>query len=594
MGDANELPKEGDVIGVRYQIEKVLGQGGMGAVFAAVNQATGRAVAIKWMLPGAARSKESIDRFMAEARATAKIEHPNVIQILDVGQDNGAPFLVMERLRGGSLADRLEKFGRMTSEETLSVIIPACRGVAEAHTEGIIHRDLKPDNIFLCAGKDGSSRPPKVLDFGISKLYEEGGGQSMTRTGIAMGTPQYMSPEQLNAIGQPDARYDVYAMGIVLYECIAGRPPYQAEGLFELVQQIASGNPPPLRQIAPECPADLEQVILRAMHVHKDYRYATMPELIAELERVWARMQSGAPAPQVPIMPAYVPTGGQHVGMSPTGPVSQQWGAPPTAGYSQPGGGYTPPPTGPYQQPGGGYGYAPTGAMSPAMAAPAQSGGGSGMMIAMIGGGVVLLGLLVVVVAGVAIFALGGDDDEGSGGGGGGTLIGNTGGGGDVGNTGGGGDTGNTGNGPRTPQIGVTFTGDCAPRWNARLMVTGGGGSVNVMSSSLGGLTGSLMMNLGDIRGTSNISTAARTENQAAINVMVGQRLWTNMAIDSYAVSQGRIADPISGSVTVTSFDSDLATSDVTFHNVTLQNLQDGSICRLNGRLQTFGTTYGM
>src|SRR5688572_291706 len=151
MGE--ELPKEGDIIGVRYKIEKMLGQGGMGAVFAAVNQATGRAVAIKWMLPGAARSQESLARFLSEARATAKIEHPNVIQILDVGQDGACPFLVMERLRGSSLADRLQQ-GRLSVAETVSVILAACRGVAEAHNEGILHRDLKPDNIFLCQGKD--------------------------------------------------------------------------------------------------------------------------------------------------------------------------------------------------------------------------------------------------------------------------------------------------------------------------------------------------------------------------------------------------------------------------------------------------------
>src|SRR5690606_24411842 len=132
-----DLPKPGDVIGVRYRIESLLGKGGMGAVFAAVNQATGRAVAIKWMLPSAARTKEAVARFLAEARATAKIEHPNVIQILDVGQDGDAPFLVMERLRGRSLAERLER-GRLSPEETLAVLIPALRGIAEAHAEGII------------------------------------------------------------------------------------------------------------------------------------------------------------------------------------------------------------------------------------------------------------------------------------------------------------------------------------------------------------------------------------------------------------------------------------------------------------------------
>ncbi len=570
----SELPKPGDLIGVRYRIEKVLGQGGMGAVFAAVNQATGRAVAIKWMLPGAARSQESVARFLAEARATAKIEHPNVIQILDVGQDGAAPFLVMERLRGCSLADRLERHGRMTPAETLSVLIPACRGVAEAHTEGIIHRDLKPDNIFLCEGKDGSPRPPKVLDFGISKLYDETGGTpSLTRTGIAMGTPQYMSPEQLNAPPDADARFDVYAMGIVLYECLTGRPPSDAEGLFELVQQIASGNPTPIRMLAPDVPPDLEAVVFRAMHARRDVRHPTMEELIADLERVWHRMQSGAPAPHVPL-PSVPQTAGvaSSPGM-PTGPMTgSAWT--PQGGYAPTGGGqYGYPPTGPQS--------APSGPIAP----PSGGGGGKGLGIGIAVAVVGVLFLGVLVVGGGALFFLSRSSAGGSPPpvvvGGNDPVV-------------GGNDTPATpSTNPRTPNIGVTFTGACNPRFNARLMVTGGSDSVNVMSSSLGGLTGSIMMSLHDIQGTTNISTQQRMDQQTAINVMVGQQLWTNMALDSSAVILHRIQDPISGSLTVAEFDSDLARADVTFHDVVLQNLQDGSLCTLSGRVQTFGTTYG-
>jgi hypothetical protein len=211
------------------------------------------------------------------------------------------------------------------------------------------------------------------------------------------------------------------------------------------------------------------------------------------------------------------------------------------------------------------------------------------MIIGLAVGGVLLVGLAVVGVAG-AFFLMRGDDDAG----GGGTTVANG-----PTNQGGGTEQGGgtpeqgTGTNARTPNIGVTFTGDCNPRWNARLMVTGGSDSVNVMSSSLGGLTGSIMMSLHDIEGTTNISTQQRMDTQTAINVMVGQRLWTNMAIDVTAVNSGRIPDPVSGSLTVAGFDSELATCDVTFHNVTLQNMQDGSLCTLNGRLQAFGTTYG-
>jgi serine/threonine protein kinase len=579
----SELPKPGDTVGVRYRIESVLGQGGMGAVFAAVNQATGRAVAIKWMLPGAARSQESVARFLAEARATAKIEHPNVIQILDVGQDGPCPFLVMERLRGSSLADRLEKHGRMIPEETLSVLIPACRGVAEAHAEGIIHRDLKPDNIFLCEGKDGSSRPPKVLDFGISKLYDQDGGPSLTRTGIAMGTPQYMSPEQLNAPPDADARFDVYAMGVVLYECLVGRPPYDAEGLFELVQQIAAGNPTPIRFLAPAVPPDLEAVVMRAMAVNREMRHPTMNELIRDLEQVWHRMQSGAPPPSVPIT---APNGMPSGAGTPTpayGGTGSQWGSQPSM---------HPPTSGSH------YGHPPgTGPISPTGPAvvrpPSGGGGGAGLVIGLVAGVVFLLGVLVV--GGLGAYYLMRADPETP------TVaapqVGGT-------TSGAGGDLVSPSSGmptappvdsnPRTPQIGLTFTGACTPRFNARLMVTGGADNVNVMSTTAGGLTGSVLMSMPGAQGTVTISTRERTNSAHTINVMQGQRIWTNMATEIVAVTNGRIPDPISGTMTVTEFDPELARADVTFHGVTLQSIQDGTLCTIDGRLQTFGTTYGM
>jgi serine/threonine-protein kinase len=574
-----DLPKAGDLIGVRYRIETLLGQGGMGAVFAAVNQATGRAVAIKWMLPGAARSKESLMRFLAEARATAKIEHPNVIQILDVGQDGEAPFLVMERLRGSSLAERLEKGGRLPTPEALRVMIPACKGVAEAHAEGIIHRDLKPDNIFLCEGKDGSPRPPKVLDFGISKLFDDdavAGGSPMTRTGIAMGTPWYMSPEQLNAAGEPDARYDVYAMGVVLYECLAGRPPYNAEGLFELVQQIAAGNPTPIRAYAPDVPPDLEASAMRAMHRDRTVRPPTMNAFAAELEQIQQRLASGAPAQYAPIPStgAQMMTPAPHATPphgGPTGPMGGQWTP---AGQS-----YGAPPSGPV--------YPGSGPVShPTMARPASGGGGGKGLL--IGGAVALLGLGllgVIGIVGALVFIGRSSTDSGGGGtsspiGGGGGILDPV--------------VGGTSANPRDPNIEVTFSGTCNPRWDARRMVTGGPDSINVMSSGMGGLTGSIMLSYHGPTGEVPISTQNRMDTQTAINVMVGQQIWTNMTMDVTAVQRGRIPDPVSGSMTVTSFDSDLATMDVTFHNVTLQNMRDGSICTMNGRVRTSGTTYGM
>ena len=590
-----ELPKPGDLVGVRYRIESMLGQGGMGAVFAAVNQATGRAVAIKWMLPGAARSQESLARFLSEARATAKIEHPNVIQILDVGQDGACPFLVMERLRGTSLADRLEKGGRLSVAETVSVILAACRGVAEAHNEGILHRDLKPDNIFLCEGKDGSPRPPKVLDFGISKLYEEGGGgPSLTRTGMAMGTPQYMSPEQLSALPDMDGRLDVYAMGVVLYECLTGRPPYTADGLFELVQQIAAGNPTPIRVLSPDVPADLEAIVMRAMTGNRDYRYASMRDLIAALEQVSHRLQSGGPAPQVAA--SHIP---QTAGYSAphTGPVGGGGWAP-QGGYATPpsGGGYMTPPQGGFGPPAQPYGYPPSG--SQAIAPPTAGFIGaqpqrSSRLPLLAGAGCVGLLLLGLGIGGLALVISGGDDDTPNGVGGPVTTgdvfnpVGDPLG---VGSTGTVGNTGSTNS--RTPVMGLTFSGACAPRFTARVMVTGGD-SLTVVSTGLAGIAGSLtLMSLP--QGTTNISSQQRIDTNTVINVMADRDIWTNLTMDSVAVARGRIPDPISGSITVTEFDPELARADITFQNVTVQHLQNGSICTINGRIQTFGTTYGM
>ena len=582
----SELPRAGDRIGDRYQIESLLGQGGMGAVFAAINGATGRAVAIKWMLPGAARSRESIARFLAEARATARIEHPNVIQVFDVGQDGDSPYLVMERLRGQSLADRL-KSGRLSVPETLEVIIPSCKGLLEAHNEGIIHRDIKPDNIFLCQGKDGSKRPPKVLDFGISKLYDQDGGPALTKTGMAMGTPWYMSPEQLNAPPDADARFDVYAIGVVMYECLTGRPPYNAEGLFELVQQIAAGNPTPIRLLAPDVPPELEAIAMRSMHVRRDQRYPSMRELIVDLESFQVRLRGGAyPDAMAPsaAMANAPPTGGYS-------PAPMSGGVAPTgAMHTGPGhrGAYTPA----HGHIGQGFGQPPS-AAGVAVGAPlmhpgsAQRGGGALKWI--IGGIVALLGLGMLAIVGVGIgFVVFGGDDSSSGGGITNPLP--TGGGGGINPLG----TNDQDNNPRDPDIELTFSGACSPTWSGRRMVTGGPDSLNVMSSTLGGLTGSIMMNFPNETGTIQLSTEHRTRTQSAINVMVGQALWTNMTMDLMAVRRGRIPDPVSGTVILHSFDSELATADIEFQNVNLQSMRDGTICTVNGRLRTYGTTYGM
>ncbi|MGE0784789.1 MAG: serine/threonine protein kinase [Sandaracinaceae bacterium] len=366
------LPKAGDVVAGQYQIEKMLGHGGMGAVFAAHHMRTQRAVAIKWMLPAAATSPDAVARFISEAEATGRIEHPNVVAIYDFGEDDGAPYLVMERLRGESLRERLDRDGYLPPLEALSVIVPAMRGVKEAHREGIIHRDIKPDNIFLCRGKDGTPREAKVLDFGISKLYDGDGRSNLTGTGMMMGTPSYMSPEQLNAPKDADARFDVYAFGVVLYEAICGRCPYVADGIFQLVAQIMNADPVPPSTLVGGLPAGLDQVILRAMHRDINQRFTSIAEFIDAIEMVRNSTQPGYAG------------GGRPMGLAATAAIPQL--TPNPSLYSQPGmtpahggashPGITPPPATPI--PSTAYGTPPGPIARTAMLTPMQSMPGAG------------------------------------------------------------------------------------------------------------------------------------------------------------------------------------------------------------------------
>ncbi|MFK7989757.1 MAG: serine/threonine protein kinase [Sandaracinaceae bacterium] len=417
------LPQPGDVIASQYRVDSLIGMGGMGAVFAGAHLRTERAVAIKWMLPAAAASADALQRFIAEARVTARIEHPNVVHIYDFGEDEGAPFLVMERLRGESLRERLDRVGRLSADHALRLIVPAMRGVAEAHREGIIHRDIKPDNIFLCQGKDGSEREAKVVDFGISKLYDGGASKNLTGTGMMMGTPHYMSPEQLNAPKDADVRFDVYALGVVLYETVTGRCPYDAEGIFQLVGQIMSSEPPSPRQFAPEVSPELEAVVLRAMHRDRSERYPDVASLIEALEVAAKTVGKGAVAatmlapgdkPMTPVSGNTAPIPGTVA--RPTPPRSIPGTAVLTpaqfshAGISQPG--VSQPGIAPSQPPpaGGSPSQFPVGTPYAAYSAepPKKKGGGAKWA---------LLGLFALILGGAAAggvgyFMLGADDGD--------------------------------------------------------------------------------------------------------------------------------------------------------------------------------------
>lgn len=279
------LPEPGALVAEKYRIEESLGQGGMGAVFAATHAVTGKRVALKWMLPEFATDAQSSARFLREAQAAARIDHPNVIDVYDVGQHEGALFLVMEMLKGETLSARAAQ-GPLTIADAVALLLPALRGLAAAHRQGIVHRDLKPDNIFLAQVEDGAPPVPKVLDFGISKL---GQGLSLdpnsqlTRTGTVMGTPHYMAPEQLRGAKDVDARADLYSMGVVLYQLLTGKLPHDADSYGELVFKVNSEPPTPLSQLRPELDAALCAVVERCLARNVDDRHGNAEALIADL-----------------------------------------------------------------------------------------------------------------------------------------------------------------------------------------------------------------------------------------------------------------------------------------------------------------------
>jgi serine/threonine protein kinase len=278
-------PNPGDVIADKYRLERPLGEGGMGTVYAAANMLTGKQVAIKWLKPELA-PEEYVQRFMREAQVASRIEHPNVVNVFDMGRHEGALFLVMELLHGEPLSAWLEHTVP-DAEEFLNLMIPVLRGVHAAHRLGVVHRDLKPDNIFLCRGLYGEAREPRVLDFGISKIAEGSlapPGKQLTREGAVFGTPQYMAPEQLRNVRAADARSDVYSIGVIMYRALSGRLPYDADMLPALVLQIVEGGAPHLFHVCPDLDQDLCDVVMRSMSPSASDRHRSVAELARALE----------------------------------------------------------------------------------------------------------------------------------------------------------------------------------------------------------------------------------------------------------------------------------------------------------------------
>ena len=270
--------QEGDILDGRYRIERRLGGGGMGVVWAAHHIHLNTRVAIKFPHQEILQHPDSVQRFMREARAAANIKCDHVARVLDVAVlDSGIPFQVIEYLEGGDLRAWLKQKGPLKVTQAVDFMLQICEAIAQAHTMGIIHRDLKPENLFCTLGKDGLCI--KVLDFGISKLLQESAlndgavDTAMTRAGMFLGSPQYMSPEHLQSAREVDARTDIWSLGVILFELLTGRVPFHGATLPELSIKIATQPTPSLRSLQPEVCQELEAVIGRCLEKQREQRY---------------------------------------------------------------------------------------------------------------------------------------------------------------------------------------------------------------------------------------------------------------------------------------------------------------------------------
>jgi serine/threonine-protein kinase len=277
------------VIGQRfgnYRAVSLLGEGGMGAVYLAEHPEIGRRVAVKVLRPELIRDPSLLTRFLNEARAANAIRHPNIIEVLDSGTTvDGVPYLVMELLEGESLSARIRRVGKVPLRDALEFSYQAASALAAAHAKGIVHRDLKPDNLFLVpVPSDPAREMIKVLDFGIAKLQTLPTGSGMqTRTGTLMGTPVYMSPEQCLGTKTVDHRSDIYALGIIMFEMLAGRPPFISDGFGELVNMHLNVRPPSLHDVNPAVTPPVELLILKALEKAPEARQRSATELQADI-----------------------------------------------------------------------------------------------------------------------------------------------------------------------------------------------------------------------------------------------------------------------------------------------------------------------
>ncbi|MDB4931249.1 MAG: Serine/threonine protein kinase PrkC, regulator of stationary phase, partial [Myxococcaceae bacterium] len=269
----------GDVVGGRYEIISLLGEGGMGAVFQAKHQVLGRVVAIKVLKPDMATSEQFAGRFLQEARSAAELHHKNIVEISDYGVDGDRPYMVMEYLKGESLDAYMEREGRLSPGRVVAIMEPVLRALAMAHERGIIHRDIKPDNIFLQTDDDGGEPTPKVVDFGIAKRQANEDSPQLTTANMALGTPAYMAPEQIMSSKNATGAADQYAVGVTLYEALTGSYPFDATTINQFIVAKATQEARPILELRPELDPALAAVVMRTLARKPEGRFPTIHAL---------------------------------------------------------------------------------------------------------------------------------------------------------------------------------------------------------------------------------------------------------------------------------------------------------------------------
>jgi len=308
----------GTLIGGKYQVQTLIGRGGMGSVWAAIHLGLGQRVAVKLISRRYAASREARQRFDLEAKAVAQLRSRHVVQVYDNGEtSDGTPYIVMELLEGESLDQRIKNAGPMPLDAALRITQQVSRALGRAHSMGIIHRDLKPENIFLTRSQDDDEEIAKVLDFGIAKIKRTDGSSSSTRTGAVLGTPLFMSPEQARGLKSVDHRTDIYSLGMVVYMMLTGQPAFSGDSFGDILVAICTQPLPPIRSVAPWLPEAMETWLARACAREPADRYPTPEALVEGLFAASGQRRPAAQSQEIPMMaesavdPRVIPAAGR-------------------------------------------------------------------------------------------------------------------------------------------------------------------------------------------------------------------------------------------------------------------------------------------